>query len=112
MLRADANPAALHGSDRVKNGGTATKHIPFMKSSASKQNQDQQVNDSYKYFGIEAILAAADKQFIKFPKELDYDEEDEISDEELRSQIKSRKAKELAKRDGLTTVKCAALQAI
>ena len=38
MLRADANPAALHGSDRVKNGGTATKHIPFMKSSASKQN--------------------------------------------------------------------------
>ena len=68
-------------------------------------------DDSYDYNGLKAILASADKSW-NFDKDIDDSEEDEISDEELRMAIKSRKAKEKARRDDLTTVKSAAMQAV
>lgn len=56
-------------------------------------------------------MASASRDF-NFNAEIDDSEEDEVSDEELRLTIKSRKAKEKARRDDLTTVKYAALSAI
>ena len=54
-----------------------------MKHAASKNLQKSAKNDGYEYFGINAILAAADSHY-KFDEHIDDSEEDNISDEELR----------------------------
>ena len=61
-----------------------------MKSTAAKNLQGRHPNDGYNYFGIEAILAAANQHF-NFEKNIDESDEDQISDDELRNAIKMRK---------------------
>ena len=104
---------ALHGFDLVKSGGTAPnqKYNHFMKSTAAKNLQGRHPDDGYNYFGIEAILAAANQHF-NFETNIDDSDEDQISDDELRNAIKMRKETDQVRRDDLTTVKYAALQAM
>ena len=82
-----------------------------MKREAEQKIKGKQENDGYKFFGINAILNAANHHY-NFNKDIDDSEEDEISDDDLRMAIKTRKNKEKARRDDLTTVKIAALQAV
>ena len=104
---------ALHGFNLVEYGGASPhkKYVPFMKRSAEQQIKGKNENDGYKFFGINAILNAANHHY-NFNEDIDDSEEDEISDDELRMAIKTRKNKEKARRDDLTTVKIAALQAV
>ena len=62
----------------------------------------------YRYKNIEAILRSATEQY-RFNDDIDNDEEEELTDDELREKTTNRKMKERAKRDNLQTVRLAAL---
>ena len=84
--------------------------MPFRQLMPQSRLQDQE-DDSYNYKNIEAILASASSHF-KFSNDIDNSEEEELTDDELRERVKTRKNKERDRRDDLKMVKEAAIDTV
>ena len=92
---------------------TSDKYLPYMKQSQTNLAESQRshtldYDDSYRYVNLEALIHSAGHHF-KFNDDIDNSEEEELTDDELRLRIKTRKDKERSKRSDLTMVKIAAL---